>query len=260
MPPPRVHFPLGRDLRRLPLHLRLRPARGQHAPQREERLVAFDGPTARRRRRPRCGHSVAPGGLGSLGAPGHLHRPPRRLSQLPRAVARGQDRRCVPQLRIDRPDRSACLQPDVQDPRRPGRGRRARGVPAARDGPGHVRQFRQRAQHHAEEAALRHRPGGQVVPQRDHTAELRLPHPRVRTDGDGVLRATGREPAVVRLLAGRAVPLVPRPRHSRGQAAAAPPRKERAVALFARARPMSSSSSRGGGTSSRALRTGGTST
>ena len=35
---------------------------------------------------------------------------------------------------------------------------------------------------------VRHRPGGQVVPQRDHPTELRLPHPRVRADGDRVLR------------------------------------------------------------------------
>src|SRR5437016_3899627 len=40
-----------------------------------------------------------------------------------------------------------------------------------------------------QEAALRDRPGRQVVPQRDHAGELRVPHPRVRADGDGVLRA-----------------------------------------------------------------------
>ena len=46
--------------------------------------------------------------------------------------------------------------------------------------------------HDAQEAALRHRPGRQVLPQRDHAAELRLPHPRVRADGDGVLRPARR--------------------------------------------------------------------
>ena len=35
----RLHLPVGRDLRRLPLHLRLRTARRQHAAQRQERLV-----------------------------------------------------------------------------------------------------------------------------------------------------------------------------------------------------------------------------
>ena len=229
-----LHLPLGRDLRRLPLDLRLRAARGQHAAQREERLVAFDGPAARRRGRARRRHPVAPGRVGRLGPPGHLHRPPGGLPQLPRALARGQDRRCLPQLRLDRPDRGPGVQPDVQDARRPGGGRGPRGLPAARDGPGHVPQLLQRPQHDAQEAALRHRPGGQVVPQRDHAAELRLPHPRVRADGDGVLRAAGREPAVVRVLVGRAVPLVRRARHPRGQAPPAPPRPGRAVALLAR--------------------------
>ena len=52
----------------------------------------------------------------------------------------------------------------------------------------------------AQEAAVRHRPDRQVVPQRDHAGQLRLPHPRVRADGDGVLRAARRGPAVVRVL------------------------------------------------------------
>ena len=100
VPAPGLHLPLGRDLRRLPLDLRLRPARGQHAAQREERLVAFDGAAARRRGRARRRHPVAPGGVGRLGPPGHLHRPPGGLPQLPRALARGQDRRRLPQLRL----------------------------------------------------------------------------------------------------------------------------------------------------------------
>ena len=40
-----------------------------------------------------------------------------------------------------------------------------------------------------EEAAVRDRADRQVVPQRDHARQLHLPHPRVRADGDGVLRA-----------------------------------------------------------------------
>ena len=88
--------------------------------------------------------------------------------------------------------RGPPVQPDVQDPRRAGGGRRRRRLPAPGDGAGHVRQLRQRAADVAQEAAVRHRPGRQVVPQRDHPAELHLPHPRVRADGDGVLRAAGR--------------------------------------------------------------------
>ena len=41
--------------------------------------------------------------------------------------------------------------------------------------------------HHPEEAALRHCPGGQELPQRNHPRQLHLPHPGVRADGAGVL-------------------------------------------------------------------------
>ena len=40
----------------------------------------------------------------------------------------------------------------------------------------------------AAQAPVRHRPDGQELPQRDHPGQLHLPHPRVRADGDGVLR------------------------------------------------------------------------
>ena len=45
------------------------------------------------------------------------------------------------------------------------------------------------------QAAVRDRPGRQVVPQRDHAGQLHLPHARVRADGDGVLRAAGPRPS-----------------------------------------------------------------
>ena len=61
------------------------------------------------------------------------------------------------------------------------------GLPAARDGAGHVRQLRQRRHHDAPQAALRHRPDRPLLPQRDHARQLHLPRPRVRADGDGVL-------------------------------------------------------------------------
>ena len=43
-----------------------------------------------------------PGRVGGLGPPGHLHRPPGRLQELPRALAGRQDRRRLPQLRLAR--------------------------------------------------------------------------------------------------------------------------------------------------------------
>ncbi len=64
-----------------------------------------------------------------------------------------------------------------------------------------------------QEAAVRHRPDRQVLPQRDHAGQLHLPHPRVRADGDGVLRQAGRGRGVAPVLDRRAHPLVRRPRH-----------------------------------------------
>ena len=88
--------------------------------------------------------------------------------------------------------RAAPVQPDVRDPRRPGRRARARGLPAAGDGAGDLHQLQERARLRPQEAAVRDRPGRQVLPQRDHPRQLHLPHPRVRADGDGVLRAARR--------------------------------------------------------------------
>ena len=83
-----------------------------------------------------------------------------------------------------------------------------RGLPAARDGAGHVRQLRQRRDLDAPQAALRHRADRPQLPQRDHAGELHLPRPRVRADGDGVLLQAGRLQAVARPLAGAAPRLV----------------------------------------------------
>ena len=176
----RLRVPVGRDLRRLPLHLRLRAARRAHAAQREGRVVALDGAAARRRRRPRRVDPQPARGLGGVGPPRQLHRPAGRLQELQGALPARQARRSddLPELRHEgQLHRGAPVQPDVQDPRRAGGGRRARGLPAAGDGPGHVHQLQERARDVAQEAAVRHRPGRQVVPQRDHAGQLRVPHP-----------------------------------------------------------------------------------
>ena len=73
--------------------------------------------------------------------------------------------------------RGPPVQPDVQDPRRPGRGRRRRRLPAPRDGAGHVRQLRQRAADHAARSRRSASPRSASVPQRDHAAELRSSAP-----------------------------------------------------------------------------------
>ena len=86
----------------------------------------------------------------------------------------------------------------------------------------------------AQEAAVRHRAGRQVVPQRDHAGQLHLPHARVRADGDGVLRPARRRGAVVRLLARRAPRAGTGARHPARPPAPARARRRRAVALLER--------------------------
>ena len=153
-----------------------------------------------------------------------LHRPDGRLPRVQAALPRRPDRRdavdallrgdqgqqvhdpageavqalrraahAVPGVRQGRADRAAPVQPHVQDVHGPGRGGRRRHLPAAGDGAGHLRQLRQRAAVDAAQAAVRHRPDRQGVPQRDHARQLHLPDARVRADGDRVLREPARD-------------------------------------------------------------------
>ncbi len=62
---------------------------------------------------------------------------------------------------------------------------------------GSVRQLQERPAVDAQEAALRHRPDRQELPQRDQPRQLRLPDARVRADGDAVLRPSRRRGAQV---------------------------------------------------------------
>ena len=103
----------------------------------------------------------------------------------------------VPGVRQGPADRAAAVQSHVQDVHGAGGGGRLRHLSASGDRPGHLRELRQRAAVDAAQAALRHRPDRQGLPQRDHAGQLHLPHARVRADGDRVLRqsrTTGRRP------------------------------------------------------------------
>ena len=135
---------------------------------------------ARRHRGPGRGDPDAPAHVGGHRPPGGLHRPagavPGRvqaaLSRGPPARGRGADGgdptpADLPGVRR-RAVRAAQLQPDVRDPHGPGAVRGLGDLPAPRDRPGHVRGLQERAPVHAQEAAVRHRPGGQELPQRDH--------------------------------------------------------------------------------------------
>ena len=99
------------------------------------------------------------------------------------------DRDRLPGLRHQGPvDRAARVQHDAQDLSRSDRDRGGPALSAAGDRAGDFRQLRQRGDDRAPQAAVRYRPDRQELPQRDHPGQLHLPHPRVRADGDGVLR------------------------------------------------------------------------
>ena len=195
---------------------------------------------SRGRRRPRLQRHPADEDVGGQRPPEDVQRPADRVPVLPQAVPRGppagglrvqeghrrpghrrhQRVGAVPQLRHpQRLDRAAPVQHDAQDLPRRRRGRVRPPLPAARDRAGHLPQLRQRGDHQPQEAAVRHRPAGQELPQRDHARQLHLPHPRVRADGDGVLRQAGRGRGVAPVLDRRAHPLVRRPRHQPRQPA-----------------------------------------
>ena len=118
-----------------------------------------------------------------------------------------------------RMDRAAGILRPAEDLPGPGGQRGRPALPAARNRPGHLRELQQRADHLAEEAAVRHRPDRQVLPQRDHARKLHLPHPRVRADGDGILRRARHGRRVARVLDEGAHVLVHRPGHPRGEPA-----------------------------------------
>ena len=200
----RLRLPELGDLRRRRLDLRLRSLRRPAEEQRQGRVVACDAARARRHRRAGLGDPPAPAHLGGLRPPRQLHRPARRLPHLQAALPRRSPRpaRLRPQavdapgrVRRLRPDRGARLQPDVRDDGRAGQGDRFDDLPAPRDRAGDLRQLQDGGAVRAQEAAVRHRPGRQVLPQRDHARQLHLPHPRVRADGDGVLRRRRIRPA-----------------------------------------------------------------
>ena len=108
-------------------------------------------------------------------------------------------------------------------------------VPAARDRAGHLRQLRERADDHAQEAAVRHRADRQVVPQRDHaratSSSARASSSRWRWSSS--CRPTT-APQWFEYWCQERLPLVHRPRHPRGAAAPAPARPRGAVALLGR--------------------------
>ena len=200
-------------------------------------MVAVHGPRPRRRGGPGLLRHPAPPGMGSLRPRGGLLRPAGGVPLLPQALPRGPPRGRVRgkegpprrerpeghrlrQLRHPwRMDRTAGILRPPQDLPRPGGQRGRPALPAPGNGPGHLRELQQRADHVPQEAAVRHRPDRQVLPQRDHPGQLHLPHPRVRADGNGILRRARHGRRVAQVLDEGAHVLVHRPGHPRGEPA-----------------------------------------
>ena len=200
--------------------------------------------------------------LGGLRPRRRLHRPARRVPELPPALprrpSRGQE---LPELRPGQVHRPAELQPDVQDVRRPGRGRHGRRLAPPGDGAGHLRRLQAGPVDVADEDPVRHRADRQVVPQRDHPGQLHLPDARVRADGDGVLRQAGHGRAVAPDLDRRAQGVVPALRLDREPTCACASTRRTSSRTTRSARSTSSTRSRSPtGASSRASRTAPTST
>ena len=133
-------------------------------------------------------------------------------------------------------------------------------LPAPGDRAGHLPGLQDDAAVRAPQAAVRHRPGRQVVPQRDHARQLHLPHARVRADGDGVLRAARRGRAVARALARAAAGLVRAASGSTPSACACARTTPTSCRITPRRPATSSTSTRSAGRSSRASPTAATST
>ena len=91
-----------------------------------------------------------------------------RADQLDDVAVRPQAEQAAGRAHRVRPHRGAPVQPHVRDARRRARGRGLARVPPPGDGAGHLHQLQERAPDRAAQAAVRHRAGGQVVPQRDH--------------------------------------------------------------------------------------------
>ena len=215
-----LRVPVGRDLRRLPLDLRLRPDRRAAAAQREGRLVAVDG--------------AAPRPTSSASTPPSSRRP--RSGRPPGHLANFTDplvdcRECQSRWRLDKLD-----DPDVC-PQLRGQGSftearafnlmfKTHAGPVEGEGnevylrpetaQGHFVNFANVLQASRKKPPFGIAQVGKSFRNEITPGQLHLPHPRVRADGDGVLRAARRGPEVVRVLVRGADAVVRRPRHPRG--------------------------------------------
>ena len=132
-----------------------------------------------------------------------------------------------------RPHRGPGVQPDVQDPRRPGRGR---GRTSPTCAPRRPRACSSTSPTCCRPRARSRRSASPRSASRSATRSRRRTSSSAPASSSRWRWSTSCRPteadAVVRVLVRRALPLVPRPRHPRRQAAPAPPRRRRAVPLL----------------------------
>ena len=177
--------------------------------------MARDGAAARRHRGPRRRHPHGPAGLGGLRAPGRFTDP---LVDCRNCNHRFRDDHLIEafEAKHGRPRPGELKCPNCgsgpfTEPRifnlmfktfmGPVEDDVGRGLPAAGDRAGDLRQLPESSSRSPQEDPVRDRPDRQGVPQRDHAGQLHLPDPRVRADGDAVLRQAGHRRGVVRALA-----------------------------------------------------------
>ena len=196
---------------RPPVTSRGSPTRSSSASASARALARGDPPRGAARRRARRGRDPLPGVRGELSEP--------RQFNLMFETYAGRSR--------TRARRSTC-------------GRRPR-----RD----LHQLQEHPAVRPQEAAVRDRPDRQILPQRDHPGELHLPDPRVRADGDGVLRRRP-TPRVARARLDGADAGTPTSASGRRSSASAPTAPTNSPTTPPRPR-TSSTSSRWGGRSSR---------
>src|SRR5205085_8233509 len=111
-------------------------------------------------------------------------------------------REAMPELRRQRSDRAAGVQPDVQDVcRRDGRRRRG-DVSTPRDRAVYLRAVQERARYGAEEIAVWDRADREGVPQRDQPAELHFSLARISADGTRIFLPAGTGDGAARVLEG----------------------------------------------------------
>ena len=161
----------------------LRSARRGAEGQYQARMVALHGRHPWRRGGRRHLHHPADSGVGRVRPRGRFQRSAGGVSELPQAPAFRQaggivrreawrqaageryGRHRVPGLRNPRQvDRTARLQHDAAHPPRPGRGRELPALSASGNRPGHLRGLQERDDLLPQEAAVRHRQHGQVLP------------------------------------------------------------------------------------------------